>query len=110
MLYSARLLSHAERMKMFSLLVGSLAAFVSTLQAGPMAKDIPGPPPCPTWYADREWNINLSGIYAFTDHVYPTVFNGIGNAVVAGGVSAASSGPHPSPAHAGGGGLDAEDC
>ena len=93
---------------MFSLLVGSLAAFVSTLHAGPMAKDMPGPPPCPIWYADREWNINLSGIYAFTDHVYPTVFNGIGNAVVAGGVSPADYDRYLGTDHAWGGGIDAK--
>jgi hypothetical protein len=64
-------------MKMFSLLVGSLAAFVSTLHAGPTAKDMPGPPPCPTWYADREWNVNLSAAFAFTDSDYPTVENAL---------------------------------
>ena len=25
------------------------------------------PPPCPDWYSDREWNVNLWGTYAFTN-------------------------------------------
>ena len=25
------------------------------------------PPPCPDWYGDREWNVNLWGTYAFTN-------------------------------------------
>ena len=25
------------------------------------------PPPCPEWYGDREWNVNLWGTYAFTN-------------------------------------------
>jgi len=25
------------------------------------------PPPCPGWYGDREWNVNLWGTYAFTN-------------------------------------------
>src|SRR5437764_7093036 len=25
------------------------------------------PPPCPKWYGDREWNVNLWGTYAFTN-------------------------------------------
>jgi hypothetical protein len=25
------------------------------------------PPPCPEWYSDREWNVNLWGTYAFTN-------------------------------------------
>jgi len=25
------------------------------------------PPPCPEWYGDREWNVNLFGTYAFTN-------------------------------------------
>src|SRR5882757_3666865 len=25
------------------------------------------PPPCPDWYGDREWNVNLFGTYAFTN-------------------------------------------
>jgi len=24
-------------------------------------------PPCPDWYGDREWNVNLFGTYAFTN-------------------------------------------
>ncbi len=28
------------------------------------------PPPCPQWYADTEWNVTLSGIYAPTTNDY----------------------------------------
>src|SRR6266513_42048 len=28
------------------------------------------PPPCPEWYGDNEWNVNLWGIYAFTNTEY----------------------------------------
>ena len=28
------------------------------------------PPPCPEWYGDREWNVNLWGTYAFTNTEY----------------------------------------
>ena len=31
------------------------------------------PPPCPSWYADREWNLGISGAYAFTENHYPTI-------------------------------------
>ncbi|PYL53470.1 MAG: hypothetical protein DMF33_04505 [Verrucomicrobia bacterium] len=27
-------------------------------------------PPCPQWYGDREWNVNLWGTYAFTNTEY----------------------------------------
>src|SRR5437764_1082933 len=28
------------------------------------------PPPCPEWYGDREWNVNLWGTYAFTNNEF----------------------------------------
>src|ERR1700759_965675 len=28
------------------------------------------PPPCPDWYADNEWNVNLWGTYLFTNTEY----------------------------------------
>src|SRR6266513_48331 len=28
------------------------------------------PPPCPQWYGDNEWNVNLWGTYAFTNTEY----------------------------------------
>jgi hypothetical protein len=37
----------------------------------PSSKDM-APPPCPSWYADNEWNVNLWGTYAFTANDYPT--------------------------------------
>jgi hypothetical protein len=36
------------------------------------------PPPCPSWYADGEWNLNLAAVYAFTDSEYPTLENSFG--------------------------------
>ena len=27
-------------------------------------------PPCPEWYGDNEWNVNLFGTYAFTNTEY----------------------------------------
>jgi hypothetical protein len=34
-------------------------------------------PPCPSWYADSEWNVSVWGTYAFTDNDYPTFANSI---------------------------------
>jgi hypothetical protein len=35
------------------------------------------PPPCPSWYADKEWNLNLWGTYAFPHNEYPAPGNTI---------------------------------
>lgn len=46
--------------------------FASVLSAGPEGysgkemKTTVAPAPCPQWYADREWNIDLWGTYVFT--------------------------------------------
>ena len=29
-------------------------------------KAVQGPPPCPEWYRDQEWDVSLWGTYAFT--------------------------------------------
>jgi hypothetical protein len=34
--------------------------------SGKEMKQVAGPPPCPEWYADREFNIGLWGTYVFT--------------------------------------------
>ena len=34
--------------------------------SGKEMKQVAGPPPCPEWYADREFNIGLWGTYIFT--------------------------------------------
>ena len=34
--------------------------------SGKEMKQVAGPPPCPQWYADREFNIGLWGTYVFT--------------------------------------------
>src|SRR4051812_31039999 len=60
------------------LLVCSVAAIsLSSVQGGAeYSKDVT-PPPCPKWYADREWNLNIWGAYAFTDNDYPNFENSI---------------------------------
>lgn len=73
------------------------------------SKESVAPPPCPTWYADREWNLSVWGTYAFTDSDYPT----FQNSVLSSGLI--FIGPDPTPRnydryleadHAWGGGLD----
>lgn len=45
------------------------AAFAGTeTYSGKEMKQV-APAPCPSWYADNEWNVNISGVYA------PTVNN-----------------------------------
>jgi hypothetical protein len=34
--------------------------------SGKEMKQVAGPPPCPEWYADREFNVSLWGTYVFT--------------------------------------------
>ena len=41
------------------------AAFAGTDYTGKEIKQV-APPPCPEWYADREFNLSLWGTYAFT--------------------------------------------
>jgi Outer membrane protein beta-barrel domain len=36
--------------------------------SGKEMKTTMAPPPCPQWYADYEWNVDLWGTYAFTDN------------------------------------------
>lgn len=44
----------------------TLAVITSLLIAGAtQGKELVAPQPCPTWYADREWNVSLWGAYAF---------------------------------------------
>src|SRR5438093_5517832 len=38
--------------------------------SGKEMKQIALVPPCPEWYGDREWNVNLWGTYAFTNTEY----------------------------------------
>ena len=62
-------------MKQFPLVFSVIAAFVSIAYAGPeqTSNKETAPPPCPSWYADREWNIGISGAYAFTENHYPRI-------------------------------------
>src|ERR1700758_797574 len=42
------------------------AAFAGTEYSGKEMKQVAAPPPCPEWYADREFNVSLWGTYIFT--------------------------------------------
>jgi len=42
------------------------AAFAGESYSGKEMKQVAAPPPCPEWYADREFNIGLWGTYVFT--------------------------------------------
>jgi hypothetical protein len=67
-------------MKMFFLVCGVIAVFVSVAYGGPEGtsnKKMTAPPPCPSWYADNEWNASIWGTYAFTAEDYPTFVNSI---------------------------------
>lgn len=99
-------------MKRFFLGLFSVAVAVSLAHAGTErypSKEALAPPPCPSWYADNEWNVNLWGGYAFTDNDYPTR----GDSVFLGDLgNPAFSGRHPDAYleadHAWGGGIDAK--
>ena len=55
--------------KLLSCLLGlalvASAAFAGVGYSGKEIKQV-APPPCPEWYADREFNISLWGTYVFT--------------------------------------------
>src|SRR3982074_3056309 len=44
-------------------------AYSGTEVSGKEMKQV-APPPCPEWYSDNEWNVNLWGTYAFTNTEY----------------------------------------
>ena len=66
----------------------SSAAFAGTETYSKESKAVV-PPPCPQWYADKELNLSLSGVYAFTgsewredtylavDHAWDSVFRAL---------------------------------
>ena len=65
-------------MKIISFVFAASVASVATVLAGTASvssKDTVATQPCPSWYADREWNISLWGTYAFTASDYPTLLN-----------------------------------
>src|SRR5206468_5790582 len=41
------------------------AAFAGVGYSGKEMKQVAAPPPCPEWYADREFNVSLWGTYVF---------------------------------------------
>ena len=63
------------------LLVSCLIAIsLSVAEAGSemySSKEAVAPPPCPSWYADKEWNVSLWGAYTFPNNDYPTIGNTI---------------------------------
>jgi hypothetical protein len=66
-------------MKLFSWFC-AFAVWVAVANAGPhleSSKSTVTPPPCPSWYADKEWNVNLWATYAFTRNDYPAPDNTI---------------------------------
>jgi hypothetical protein len=96
-------------MKACSLAIGIIGTFVSIGYAGQelaSSKEVTAPPPCPTWYADNEWNVNLWGGYAFIENNYP----GPGETITFGITFPKDSGPsrdrYLEADHAWGGGAD----
>ena len=60
-------------MKKLTIMICALGALGSvafggteTYTSGKEMKAVQGPPPCPEWYRDTEWDISLWGTYAFT--------------------------------------------
>ena len=57
-------------MKKLTLALWAMAALASAAYAGPeySGKEMKqvAPPPCPQWYADNEFNVDLWGTYLFT--------------------------------------------
>lgn len=101
-------------MKRFHLVLGAIAIFISLAHAGTekySGKETVTRQPCPSWYADNEWNVNLWGTYAFPDNDYPTPENSISQ-----GRLVFLNGESPGPLHdtyleadhAWGGGIDAK--
>ncbi|MEY2558947.1 MAG: hypothetical protein QOE34_2372 [Verrucomicrobiota bacterium] len=99
-------------MKCFPVVLCALAISISAAQAGPdsySSKETASVPPCPSWYADNEWNVSLWGAYAFTDDDYPTFQNsilGFGRSI--GPVSGPKYDRYLETDHAWGGGIDAK--
>lgn len=62
-----------------ALVVLGSAAFAGT-ETYTESKSV-APPPCPQWYADNEFNISLSGIYAFSGNDNTFLDHGFGGAI-----------------------------
>jgi len=65
--------NQGEMMKKLTVMICALGALASvafggteTYTSGKEMKAVQGPPPCPEWYRDTEWDISLWGTYAFT--------------------------------------------
>jgi hypothetical protein len=66
-------------MKQFLGACCALAFSIALARAGSesYSKESVAPAPCPSWYADTEWNVSVWGTYAFTANDYPTFQNAI---------------------------------
>lgn len=101
-------------MKRFPLYFCVIGVLVSIARAGSerySSKETVAPAPCPSWYADSEWNVGIWGAYAFIDNDYPAPGNSISQ-----GRLFFPGGEAPGPLHdtyleadhAWGGGIDAK--
>ena len=101
-------LGSLQAMKLLFLVTVSLVTSIASSNAGPTEKEMPGPPPCPSWYADSEWNISLWAGYAFIENRYP----GPSETISFGPTLPKTSGPsrdrYLEADHAWGGGVDAK--
>ena len=102
---------YALDMKRFLLTSCLIAIAVSLAEAGSetYSSKETVPPPCPSWYADKEWNVNLWATYAFPHNDYPTPGNTISQGRVF-PINGGSFGPlhdtYLEADHAWGGGID----
>jgi hypothetical protein len=98
-------------MKPFPLVFATVAIFISAVHGGTErysskeSKET-APAPCPSWYADSEWNVGIWGTYAFPSNDYPTLENSLGEGAVIGG--SFDHDRYLNTDHAWGGGLDAK--
>ena len=56
-------------LSLFAAVAMASAAYAGTETYSKESKSVT-PPPCPQWYADNEFNLTLSGVYAFTGNDY----------------------------------------
>lgn len=100
---------YASDMKRYLLTLCLIAIALSLAEAGAerYSSKETVPPPCPSWYADKEWNVNLWATYAFTGSDYPRAED----TVSFGGPLNRASSDHDrylEADHAWGGGIDAK--
>jgi hypothetical protein len=102
-----------DDMKNFLLAFCATVASFTLAQAGTesyASKETVAPQPCPSWYADNEWNLSVWGTYAFTASEYPTFENSIlsPGLIFLGPDPSAKYDKYLEADHAWGGGFDAK--